>query len=78
VANNGFMPSEFAIIGLGKIGGSLAKQAVEKGYRVVGFTRRGVPADLLGTGVLPGQSNLAIEMVGSLSWAPEGTSGGSF
>jgi nucleoside-diphosphate-sugar epimerase len=70
------MPSEFAIIGLGKIGGSLAKQAVEKGYRVVGFTRRGVPADLLGTGVLPGQSNLAMEMVGSLSWAPEGTSGG--
>jgi 3-hydroxyisobutyrate dehydrogenase-like beta-hydroxyacid dehydrogenase len=45
------MPSEFAIIGLGKIGGALARHAVEKGYRVVGFTRHGVPDELIYVGV---------------------------
>jgi 6-phosphogluconate dehydrogenase len=50
------MPSEFAIIGLGKIGGALARQAVEKGYRVVGFARHGVPAELLRSGVVPAET----------------------
>jgi 6-phosphogluconate dehydrogenase len=50
------MQSEFAIIGLGKIGGALASQAVEKGYRVVGFARHGVPAELLSAGVIPART----------------------
>jgi 6-phosphogluconate dehydrogenase len=38
---------------LGKIGGALALQAVERGYRVVGFTRHGVPDELIHAGVIP-------------------------
>jgi 6-phosphogluconate dehydrogenase len=45
-------PDEFAIVGLGKIGGALAAQALERGYRVVGLTRHGVPADLASAGVV--------------------------
>lgn len=37
---------EFGIVGLGKMGGNLALQALEKGMRIVGFTR-GKPADEL-------------------------------
>jgi 6-phosphogluconate dehydrogenase len=47
------MPRELAIIGLGKIGGALAMQAVEKGYRVVGLTKHGVPDELVHAGVIP-------------------------
>jgi 6-phosphogluconate dehydrogenase len=38
---------EFGIIGLGRMGGNLARQALGKGMRVVGMTREGAPADLL-------------------------------
>jgi 6-phosphogluconate dehydrogenase len=45
-------PNEFAIVGLGKIGGALAAQALERGYRIVGLTRHGVPPDLASAGVI--------------------------
>jgi 6-phosphogluconate dehydrogenase len=45
-------PGELAIVGLGKIGGALAAQALERGYRVVGLTRHGVPAELVNAGVV--------------------------
>ena len=38
---------EFGVIGLGRMGGNLARQALGKGMRVVGLTREGAPADLL-------------------------------
>ena len=41
----------FGIVGLGRIGGNLARQAVEKGMNVVGFTKGGVPRDLLQLGI---------------------------
>ena len=41
----------FGIVGLGRIGGNLARQAAEKGMNVVGFTKGGVPRDLLQLGV---------------------------
>ena len=41
----------FAIVGLGKMGGNLARQALEKGLRVVGQTMGGPPADLLAQGM---------------------------
>lgn len=42
---------ELGIIGLGRIGGNLARQAVEKGMRAVGFDVRGASADLAASGV---------------------------
>jgi 6-phosphogluconate dehydrogenase len=45
-------PDEFAIVGLGKIGGALAAQALERGYRVLGLTRHGVSAELTSAGVV--------------------------
>ncbi len=38
---------EFGIIGLGRMGGNLALQAIEKGVRVVGFTHGGVSPELI-------------------------------
>lgn len=43
---------EFGVIGLGRIGGGLAHQALEKRLRVVGATRSGAPADLLEAGLV--------------------------
>jgi len=43
---------EFAVVGLGRMGGNLARQALDKGMRVVGFTRSGAPADLIGAGLV--------------------------
>jgi 6-phosphogluconate dehydrogenase len=37
---------EFGVVGLGRMGGGLAMQAIEKGYRVVGYARHGAPDDL--------------------------------
>ncbi len=35
-------------MGLGRMGGNLARQALDKGLRVVGFTRHhGVPEDMI-------------------------------
>lgn len=43
---------EFGVIGLGRMGGNLSRQALEKGMRVVGFTRSGAPTDMLQTGLV--------------------------
>jgi 6-phosphogluconate dehydrogenase len=41
------------IIGLGKMGGSLARQALEKGWRVAGFTIGGPSPELVAAGLRP-------------------------
>lgn len=46
------MVKEFGVIGLGKIGGGLAHQALDKGFRVVGSSRSGAPADLVKAGLV--------------------------
>jgi 6-phosphogluconate dehydrogenase len=43
---------EFGVIGLGRIGGGLAHQALEKGLRVVGASRSGAPKDLVEAGLV--------------------------
>lgn len=43
--------NEFGVIGLGRIGGGLAHQALEKGLRVVGASRSGAPKDLVAAGL---------------------------
>lgn len=43
---------EFGVVGLGRMGGNLALQAIEKGMRVVGFSRGGVPDDLVSAGLI--------------------------
>src|SRR4028119_1339826 len=48
--------NEFGVVGLGRMGGDLALQALEKGMRVVGFTRRGAPDDMLGAGLVEASS----------------------
>ena len=40
--------NEFGAVGLGRMGGDLALQALEKGMHVVGFTRGGAPDEMLG------------------------------
>lgn len=42
---------EFAIIGLGKMGGNLALNALDKGFKVVGIDPSGCPEELKGTEV---------------------------
>jgi 6-phosphogluconate dehydrogenase len=42
---------EFGVIGLGRMGGNLSLQAIEKGLRVVGYTRKGVGGELLAAGI---------------------------
>ncbi len=44
--------NEYGVIGLGRMGGNLARQAMEKGTRVVGFTRHGAPADMIEAGLV--------------------------
>lgn len=43
---------EFGVVGLGRMGGNLALQAMEKGVRVVGFTRGKPREELLQAGVV--------------------------
>lgn len=43
---------EFGVIGLGRIGGGLAHQGLEKGLRVVGASRSGAPKDLVQAGLI--------------------------
>ena len=43
---------EFGVIGLGRMGGGLAVQAMEKGMRVAGYDPRGAPPDMLKAGLL--------------------------
>ncbi len=49
---------DFAVIGLGKMGASLALQALERGYRVAGLTLGKVPESLVTAGVV-GASDLS-------------------
>ena len=42
---------EFGVVGLGKMGGGLARQALEKGIRVVGASRQGAPPELVKAGL---------------------------
>lgn len=44
--------NEFGIVGLGKMGRALAQQALDKGMRVVGTSRRGAPPDLVQAGLV--------------------------
>ncbi|HYC43944.1 MAG TPA: decarboxylating 6-phosphogluconate dehydrogenase [Burkholderiales bacterium] len=48
-------PSEFGVIGLGRIGGGLSLQALEKGYRIVGCARHGAPEHLTRAGMIDGR-----------------------
>lgn len=43
---------EFGVVGLGKMGGNLARQALKKGIRVAGYTLEGAPKDLLEAGLI--------------------------
>ena len=43
--------TEFGVVGLGKMGGGLARQALEKGIRVVGASRHGAPPELIKAGL---------------------------
>ncbi|MGK7390405.1 MAG: phosphogluconate dehydrogenase (NAD(+)-dependent, decarboxylating) [Candidatus Cyclobacteriaceae bacterium M2_1C_046] len=45
----------FGIVGLGLMGGSLAQQAIEKGYKVVGFEKGDISEELLEAGVVDGE-----------------------
>jgi 6-phosphogluconate dehydrogenase len=47
---------ELGIVGMGRMGGSLALQAIERGMRVVGFARRGVSQELMAAGVVSAPS----------------------
>jgi 6-phosphogluconate dehydrogenase len=42
---------QYGVMGLGRMGGNLARQALEKGVRVVGFVRHDAPADLVQSGL---------------------------
>jgi 6-phosphogluconate dehydrogenase len=52
----GGRPREFGVIGLGRMGGGLAQQALEKGFRVVGYARNPASADLRAAGLNEVQS----------------------
>jgi hypothetical protein len=55
---------EFGIIGMGRMGGGLAHQALGKGLRVVGASRRGAPKDLVDAGLveIPDTSDFRAEL----------------
>ncbi|MCB4823530.1 NADP-dependent phosphogluconate dehydrogenase [Roseicella aerolata] len=48
----GAAPREFGIVGLGQIGGNIARQALAAGFRVAGQTKGGAPPDLIEAGLL--------------------------
>jgi 6-phosphogluconate dehydrogenase (decarboxylating) len=49
------MPQELGIVGLGRMGGGLAAQALEKGFRVVGLERGSPPRALTDAGLIAAQ-----------------------
>ncbi|HEV8313277.1 MAG TPA: NADP-dependent phosphogluconate dehydrogenase, partial [Burkholderiaceae bacterium] len=51
VAGASIMKADFAIVGLGRIGGNLARHALEGGLTVAGYSRGGVPKDLQAAGL---------------------------
>ena len=50
----------FAVVGLGQIGGNLCRQALQKGFDVVGVDPGGIDDDLVGMGLRPGDSLEAV------------------
>src|ERR687885_111007 len=44
--------NEYGVVGLGRMGGNLSRQALEKGIRVVGFTRHGALAAMIESGLV--------------------------
>ena len=56
---------EFGVIGLGRMGGDLALQAIEKGWRVVGYNRSPERTRALARKGLVAASSLS-ELVGEL------------
>jgi 6-phosphogluconate dehydrogenase len=48
--------NEYGVVGLGRMGGNLARQALEKGIRVVGFARHGAPAEMVEAGLVEASS----------------------
>jgi 6-phosphogluconate dehydrogenase len=48
--------ADFGIVGLGRIGGGLARQALEKGLRVAGYSKGGVPPKMARAGVVAARS----------------------
>ena len=44
--------NQFGVIGLGRMGGGLAHQALEKGIKVVGASRSGAPKNLVAAGLV--------------------------
>jgi 6-phosphogluconate dehydrogenase len=47
---------EMGIVGLGRMGANLSLQALDKGFRVVGFDAKGVSDELVAAGVVPARS----------------------
>jgi 6-phosphogluconate dehydrogenase len=47
--------ADFAIVGLGRIGGNLARNALRNALAVAGFSRSGPPKDLQALGLIPAQ-----------------------
>lgn len=43
---------EYGVVGLGRMGGNLARQAMDEGMRVVGFTRHSAPEDMVEAGLV--------------------------
>jgi 6-phosphogluconate dehydrogenase len=48
--------NEYGVIGLGRMGGNLALQSLERGIRVVGHTLEGVPPDMIEAGIVEAES----------------------
>jgi 6-phosphogluconate dehydrogenase len=48
--------NEYGVVGLGLMGGNLARQALEKGIRVVGHTLAGAPPDMVEAGLVEASS----------------------
>lgn len=47
---------EFGVIGLGRMGGNLSRQALEKGIKVAGYTQGKIDNDLIKMGIVAAQS----------------------
>ena len=58
-------PANFGIVGLGKMGGNLARQALHKKFRVAGYTQNGPAPDLKKAGLIA--ANSLAELAASLA-----------
>lgn len=50
------VPNQFGVIGLGRMGADLALQAMEKGYKTVGYTLGAFPPELKKAGMIPAKT----------------------